>query len=68
MEEKLTRAEERNAWLQKEVYNLQNEIEAIHQLLDTLPNAVSRRTEAEEEWQRVNRPVIIRLAAWLARK
>ena len=68
MEEKLTRAEERNAWLQKEVYNLQTEIEAIHQLLDTLPNAVPRRTEAEEEWQRVNRPVIIRLAAWLARK
>ena len=51
------------AW--KEAHKLEKEIEQIHQVLDALPNYVSRKSSAEEEWARVERSALTRLAAWL---
>ena len=42
------------------------EIEQVHQLLDAVPNSVARRSESEESYNRVDRDLMTRLAAWLA--
>ena len=51
-------------------YKMKNEadamLEQIHQVLDAMPNAIARKSDAEESWNRVERSPVTRLAAWLA--
>ena len=42
------------------------ELEQVHALLDVLPGAAKRKTEAEESWQRQDIALMTRLAAYLA--
>ena len=46
---------------------LENELEAAHSLLDGLPNASPRETEAEQTYNRKNIPITTRLATWIAK-
>jgi predicted nucleic acid-binding Zn-ribbon protein len=41
-------------------------LEQVHQVLDAMPNAIARKSDAEESWNRVERSPVTRLAAWLA--
>ena len=51
-------------------YKMKNDadamLEQIHQVLDAMPNAIPRKSDAEESWNRVERSPVTRLAAWLA--
>ncbi len=42
------------------------EIEQVHALLDALPGAAGRQSQAEEPWQRKTLSLMTRLAAYLA--
>lgn len=42
------------------------EIEQIHQMLDSVPNPIARKSEGEASWDIVTRSSMTRLAAWLA--
>lgn len=44
---------------------LKAEIEQVHQLLDTVPNSINRKSDHEESYNRVERNLTTRLAAWL---
>lgn len=44
---------------------LRADIEQVHQILDTVPHPISRKSDHEESWQRVERSMTTRLAAWL---
>ena len=45
---------------------LESEIEQVHQVLDTVPNSIARKSDNEDQWQRVERSIVTRFAAWLA--
>lgn len=45
----------------------EQEVEAAHALIDGLPNAPARETEAVERYQRKDIPLTTRLATWIAR-
>lgn len=44
------------------------EIEQIHALLDVLPGAAARKTEADHSWDQKNITAMTRLAAYLANR
>jgi len=43
-----------------------DEIEQVHQVLDAVPNSIARKSDHEESWQRVERSIVTRMAAWLS--
>ena len=45
---------------------LEEEIEQMHQILDSVPNPIGRKTEHEESYYRKDRSAVVRFAAWLA--
>lgn len=40
----------------------------MHEVLDAVPGSIDRKTTEANEWQRTERSVVTRMAAWLASK
>lgn len=66
LEKDLKAANDAKALYDKRNDEARGEIEQVHILLDALPNAVARKTEHEDSWQRKDLNLMTRLAAWLA--
>lgn len=66
LEKKLKSATDQSDMYYKKSNGLAEEIEQVHALLDVLPGAAGRKTEAEESYYRKDINVMTRLASYLA--
>jgi regulator of replication initiation timing len=73
LEKELKNTKDSLKWRADEANRLNKEVEDLNMLIDTLPNAPSRRTPCDKDeegkdikWTSDTRSVMVRLSGWLA--
>jgi len=66
LDTKVKQLTDSNAYNSKQASEANAMLEQVQQVLDAVPNSISRESEGENSWDRVKRSPLTRLAAWLA--